>query len=99
MRELKTEGQTEFIAVENRTSEGREYRYELIREIGRRTDNWRLPMYSIRITMTDADGSRHTRSSDNIFSDKRRATRFFNRMVNHLCTPIDLGYIIEDEVR
>lgn len=87
------------IMKEERQSEGFRYTYELILGEGVRTADWRLPLYSIRISMTDGVGNTSKREAEDLFTDSVRAVEFFKRLVRNLATPIDLGYVIEDELR
>ena len=87
------------VIKEERYNEGYSYTYELILREGVRTDDWRLPLYSVRISMTDVDGRESQREAKNVFTDYTRAREFFERLVRNLATPIDLGYVVEDEVR
>ena len=75
------------------------YTYELILREGVRTVDFGLPLYSIKIAMTDGDGYHSQREATDVFADGGRAVEFFERLVRNLATPIDLGYVIEDEVR
>ena len=73
--------------------------YTLTEGEGTRVACFGLTLYSIGIEMTDKNGQ-HTESHlDEIFVDFKRASRFFERLVNNLATPIDLPYILEDEMR
>ncbi len=87
------------VSREERIADGICYTYELILREGMRTDDWRLPLYSIKISMTDAEGKESQREAIDVFTDEARASEFFERLVRNLATPIDLGYVIEDEVR
>ena len=87
------------ITREERQEAGFFYTYELILGEGKRTADWKLPLYSIRISMTDRQGNTSRREAKDIFTDRDRAVEFFERLVRNLATPIDLGYVIEDEVR
>ena len=87
------------IIKEERQSNGISYTYELILREGVRTDDWRLPLYSIKITMTDSDGRQSRKEATDVFTDQRKAKDFFEKLVRNLATPIDLGYVVEDEVR
>ena len=82
-----------------RESEGYSYTYELILREGERTHDWRLPLYSVRISMTDPDGRTSQREATDLFASEDRATELFDRLVRNLATPIDLSYVVEDEVR
>ena len=87
------------IIKEERSSDGYSYTYELIHREGVRTDDFGLPLYSMRVSMTDRLGNITRREASDVFADKRKAEGFFKRLVDNLATPIDLGYVIEDEVR
>ena len=75
------------------------YTYELILREGRRTADWRLPLYSIRVTTVDSFGARNEREAIDVFTDKTKAENLFHKLVRNLATPIELGYVVEDEVR
>lgn len=87
------------IIREERQSDGFTYTYELILREGIRTHDWRLPLYSIKITMTDSEGKQSYREATNIFNDREKAKEFFDKLVRNLATPIDLGYVVEDEFK
>ncbi|MBO7195742.1 MAG: hypothetical protein J6V80_00220 [Clostridia bacterium] len=87
------------IIKEERICDGYSYTYELIHREGVRTDDFRLPLYSMRVSMTDSQGCTSQREARDIFTDKHKAEKLFYRLVENLATPIDLGYVIEDEVR
>ena len=74
------------------------YRYELIMKEGDGVATWRIPLYSIRVHMTDQSG--HSTSSDikDVFADVGKAIIFYEKLVRNLATPIDLAYILEDEI-
>ncbi len=84
---------------EERVDEGYSYTYELLLREGVRTDDFGLPLYSVRISMTDSDGRSSQREATDVFANGTQATEFFDRLVRNLATPIDLGYVVEDEVR
>ena len=86
------------VKIEEREDEGYFYTYELLLRRGVRTDDYGLPLYSVRISMTDSDGHKSQREATDVFSDGSKATNFFDRLVRNLATPIDLGYVVEDEV-
>lgn len=94
----KTSAET-IVLREERTDEFFLYIYELIHREGRQTADWRLPLYSVRISLTDKYGKTCTKEAVDIFTDKERAVSFFDRLVRNLATPIDLGYVVEDEIR
>lgn len=83
---------------EEKYDEFNAYSYELIMREGDAIASWRMPLYSIRVNMTDAKGVNRSADAKDIFSDINKAIDFFNKLVNNLATPIDLAYILEDEV-
>lgn len=87
------------VKKEERSEGGYSYTYELIVNEGSQTANFGLSLYSVRISMTDTNGRRSQREANDIFADFEKAIDFFDRLVRNLATPIDLGYVVEDEVR
>ena len=74
------------------------YRYELIMKEGDGVASWRIPLYSIRIHMTDKSGVSTSSDVRNIFADVGKAIIFYEKLLRNLATPIDLAYIVEDEI-
>lgn len=87
-----------ILIQENRELEGYSYTYELILRKGIRTHDWGLPLYSIKVSMTDNNGRKSQSEATDVFTDRKRAEGFFHKLVRNLATPIDLGYVVEDEV-
>lgn len=87
-----------IIRREERNDEFYAYSYELIMREGNATACFRMPLYSIRINMTDPTGYEKSADARDIFADKQKAFDFFDRIVDNLATPIDLAYIVEDEL-
>ena len=87
------------IRTEKREKDGYEYEYQLTQSEGCRVASYGIPLYSISVKMKRHDGNRISENdAQNLFSDQRKATVFFERIVENLATPIDLAYIIEDEL-
>ncbi len=78
--------------------DGNLYSYELSVREGNTTADWRLPLYSIKVNMTDITGKSREEDAKDVFSSRVRADEFFDKIVKNLATPIDLAYIIEDEM-
>ena len=74
------------------------YTYQLIMHEDVRTASYKIPLYSIRVNMTDADGEVTTADVNDLFADAGKAIKFYEKLVKHLATPIDLRYIVEDEI-
>lgn len=87
-----------ILRKEERSDEQNEYSYELIMREGSSTASWRVPLYSIRVNMKDAFGVSRSADTKDIFADKNKAILFFEKIVRNLATPIDLAYIVEDEM-
>lgn len=88
-----------IVEKEERCRDDFKYTYELILREGKRVADFRLPLYSIRVSMTDPKGNSSEKEVNDLFTNPDRAVEFFNKLVRNLATPIDLGYVVEDEVR
>ncbi len=85
------------LRTEERKSDGRFYKYELlVRESGR-VASYKMPLYSISVTLTDTDGKTTRKEVNEAFADVGKAIVFFDKLVRNLATPIDLIYVAEDE--
>ena len=84
---------------ENKVYEGgAEYRYSLFSSESDRVASYRIPLYSISVEMTDKNGETTYATVGEAFADVGKAIIFYDRLVKHLATPIDLPYILEDEI-
>ena len=91
----------DFISIrtEVRESEGFEYRYELTEKKDFYVASYGIPLYSISVRMKKIGSQKSTEGkAENLFSDLKKAMRFFEKLVRNLATPIDLSYIVEDEL-
>ena len=57
-----------------------------------------IMLYSIRIEMTDEFGITTSAEICDIFSNKAKADAFFEKLVRNLATPMNLIYVLEDEM-
>ena len=89
----------ETVRREVREANGAKYVYTLTAGEGQRVACFGLTLYSVSIEMTANDGRITSSALDEIFVDSRRAIRFFDKLVSSLATPIDLPYVLEDEMR
>ena len=87
-----------LIREENRECDGYAYSYKLIERKGRRMVDFGMKLYSINVSMTDERGVTKTEEARDVFSSKRKAVEFFDKIVRNLATPIDLKYVVEDEI-
>ena len=86
------------IRREERREDRHSYLYELLMREGENVACWRMPLYSIRINMTDAYGNEGRADAHDLFTDEEKAISFFEKLVRNLATPIDLPYVLEDEM-
>jgi len=87
------------IRTEVREAEGFEYRYELTERKEFCVASYGIPLYSISVKMRRLGSQKSTEGkAENLFSDLKKAMRFFEKLVRNLATPIDLSYIVEDEL-
>jgi hypothetical protein len=88
----------ETLREEHRTEDGYEYTYRLTVKESPFVASFRLPLYSISVGLKCPDGSETRRELCDLFADVGKAIVFFNKLVRNLVTPIDLAYVLEDEL-
>ena len=79
--------------------DGASYSYSLIVNESTSVASYRLPLYSIAIEMIDADGKKTNAETHDLFADVGKALVFFRKLVDNLATPLNLPYILEDELQ
>ncbi len=79
------------------TEDGK-YIYTIKSSIGLGTASYGIRLYTITIEFIRADGARSYAEAKEYFSNKEKAYSFFDRLVKYLATPINLPYILEDEM-
>lgn len=97
---MKTREKSKLTVIrrEHVEGDGALYKYELhMRERIRGASSGTV--YIISAEMTLEDGSTTYAETGEIFFDVGKAIAFFDRMVKNLATPIDLPYIVEDDMR
>ena len=82
-----------------READGARYCYTLIMSESNKVASYKLPLYSIEIEMTDADGNVTNAKTKEIFADVGKAISFFRKLSENLATPLNLLYILEDEMQ
>ncbi len=95
----KTLNSKTVIREERTSKDGAEYTYRLFVKRSEMVASFRLPLYSISVEMTDAEGNRTEATLTDIFSDVKRAHSFFDYIFSNLATPLNLPYILEDELK
>ena len=93
-----TEKKVSDIRCERRQTNDGEYEYILSVRVSDRTASFGLPLYSISVAMTNADGERSESRLEDAFLSSKAASDFFDRIVDNLATPIDLPFVFEDEM-
>ena len=88
-----------IIKREVREADGAIYRYNLVMTESNKVASYRLPLYSIEIEMTDKDGNVTSARARDLFADVGKALSFFKMLHENLATPLNLPYIIEDEMQ
>ena len=86
------------IRTEEREKDGIGYKYKLIMKESLGVASYGIPLYSIDVEMNQGNGKTTSATATDLFADAGRAINFFERIVDNLATPIDLAYIVEDEM-
>ena len=97
---MKTKANIEYVIRSNKVEDnGISYSYSLIERCSSMMPSYGLPLYSLRVLMTDSDGESTEAMAEDLFRDVNKALSFYDKIVRNLATPIDLAYVIEDEMR
>ena len=86
------------IRREIREVDGAKYFYTLIMKKSNKVASYMLPLYSIEIEMIDSDGKVTRARTHDLFADVGKAISFFKKLYENLATPLNLPYILEDEM-
>ena len=86
------------IKEDNVEAEGVRYEYRLIVRQSSRVASFRIPLYSVQVKLTDGDGSTTEAELNDVFADIGKAVVFYDKLVDNLATPLNLHYILEDEM-
>ena len=95
---MKNQIANKIIREEMHVQNGICYSYKLTLREGRSMADFRIPLYSIGVEMTDTHGRTTRSEAKDIFDNCERAIAFFEKLTRNLATPIDLNYIVEDEL-
>lgn len=90
--------QESVIRREIRSDGENEYCYELIIKESQRVASYKIPLYSIRVGMKNEVSEYTEAEVKDVFADPGKAIVFFEKLISNLATPIDLAYILEDEI-
>ena len=95
---MKSKNLTRTVRHEEKSKDGYIYSYSLnVAESGR-VASYKLPLYSVTVELTDPYGDTTSAQTKEIFADVGKAFSFFDKLVRNLATPIDLAYVVEDEI-
>ena len=86
------------IRQEMREADGILYKYELTMRESFLVASYGMPLYSISVEMHSQNGELTTAKAVDTFSNPDKAILFFEKLAKNLATPIDLPYILEDEM-
>jgi len=86
------------IRTEMREMDGVGYKYDLTMRESLHIASYGIPLYSIAVSMRTDDGQTTSANAVDIFASSDKAIAFFEKLVANLVTPIDLPYVIEDEL-
>ena len=78
--------------------EGITYTYTLCVRESDRVASYRIPLYSVTVKMVEGDGVETYAEARDAFSDVGKALVFYERIIEHLATPLNLPYVLEDEL-
>ena len=95
----KTVIKNTVIKRESREADGAKYRYSLVMSESNKVASYKLPLYSVEIEMTDANGVVTNARSGELFADVGKALSFFKKLYENLATPLNLPFILEDEMQ
>ena len=95
----KTVMKDTVIKKEQKVADGAIYQYSLIVNESNKVASYKIPLYSIEIEMTDIEGNVTSARTKDIFADVGKAISFFRKLSENLATPLNLPYIIEDEMQ
>ena len=93
---MKSNRENEILRKEKREADGFSYEFTLNASLVK--PGYKLPFYSVGVSLTDPLGNTTSKKTKEIFADVGKATSFFEKIVSALATPIDLDYIVEDEL-
>ena len=79
-------------------AEGMLYEYKLFVRESDRVASFRIKLYSIKVKLTDRGGCETEAELNDVFSDIGKAGVFYDKLVDNLATPLNLHYILEDEM-
>jgi hypothetical protein len=95
LKELSLEG---IIRKETICDDENKYTYILSRKESSMVASFRIPLYSIRVEMTDFEGNVSYFELKDTFVSEEKAIRFFNKLRENLATPINCPFVFEDEM-
>lgn len=87
-----------IIRRDERFEDGLGYFYELIMKRSPNVSSYRIPLYSVRVRLINDDGEESHAEIKDAFADVGKAITFYEKLVRNFVTPIDLAYILEDEI-
>jgi hypothetical protein len=91
-------GESYILRTLKRSDGGYNYEYVLSSRTSSELSSFHLPLYTVTVKLTDPDGRVTESVAKDLFSNASHALDFFKKVSDSLVTPIDLAYVIEDEL-
>ena len=88
-----------IVRKEEREVDGAKYSYTLVMSESNKVASYKIPLYCVDIEMTDIDGNVTKARTGELFADVGKAISFFKKLCDNLATPMNLPYILEDEMQ
>ena len=96
MQKLETK---EIILRKDERFDGEDgYTYLLLMRESEFVASFGITLYSVRVEMLRGDGTSSAAEIKDVFASLDKANRFIDKLARNLATPIDLDYIVEDEL-
>ena len=88
-----------IIRKDTREKDGSRYTYTLVMSESNKVASFKIPLYSVEIEMIDGNGNMTSARTRELFADVGKAISFYKKLCENLATPLNLPYILEDEMQ
>jgi hypothetical protein len=80
-------------------ADGTRYTYRLVMCESNKVASFKIPLYSVEVEMIDSYGNTTSARTGELFADVGKAISFYKKLCDNLATPLNLPYILEDEMQ
>ena len=94
----KLENKEIILRKDERFDGGDRYTYLLLMRESDFVASFGITIYSVRVEMLREDGMSSAAEIKDVFANLDKANRFVDKLARNLATPIDLPYVLEDEM-